>query len=199
MGPERSTQPAEASPQVEAVTAAVPGAASVRELVLSRVRDIPDFPQPGVLFKDLSPLLADGPAFAALVDDIAARYTGRVDVVAGIEARGFVLGAAVAYRLGVGFVLVRKGGKLPAVTHRVEYALEYASAVLEIHRDAFSPGARVLVMDDVLATGGTAAAACELVERAGAAVTAVEIVLELSFLDGRSKLGGRELSCIVTV
>lgn len=199
MGPERAAQPTEASPQVEAVTNVVPGEDSIRELVLSRMRDIPDFPEPGVLFKDFSPLLADGPAFAALVDDVAARYSRQVDVVAGIEARGFILGAAVAYRLGVGFVPVRKAGKLPSLTHRVEYALEYACAVLEVHQDAFLPGARVLVMDDVLATGGTAAATCELVELAGAVVTAVEIVLELSFLDGRSKLGGREVSCIVTV
>jgi len=199
VGAERPAQPAEASSQVEAVTHVVPVESSVRELVLNRVRDIQDFPEPGVLFKDFSPLLADGPAFATLVDDVAARYSGRVDVVAGIEARGFILGAAVAYRLGVGFVPVRKAGKLPSSTHRVEYALEYASAVLEVHQDAFSPGARVLVMDDVLATGGTARATCELVERAGAVVTAVEIVLELAFLDGRSKLGGHEVSCIVTV
>ncbi len=163
------------------------------------MRDVPDFPEPGVTFKDFSPLLADGVAFAWLVDDIARRYAGRVDVVAGIEARGFILGAATAYRLGVGFVPVRKAGKLPSATHRLEYELEYGSSVLEIHRDAFTPDARVLVMDDVLATGGTAAATCELVELAGAVVVAVETVLELSFLDGRSRLTGREVSSVVVV
>jgi len=199
VGPERSAQPAEAAAQVEAVTTVARGTDSVRELVLSRMRDVQDFPAPGVLFKDFSPLLADGPAFAALVDDVADRYSRRVDVVVGIEARGFILGAAVAYRLGLGFVPVRKAGKLPAATHRVEYSLEYGAAVLEVHRDAFLPGARALVMDDVLATGGTAAATCELVERAGAVVTAVEVVLELSLFDGRSKLDGREVSSLVTV
>ncbi len=181
------------------MTTVAPRGESIRELVVSRMRDIPDFPQPGVLFKDVSPLLADGSAFAALVDDIAERHAGHVDVVVGIEARGFILGAAVAYRLGLGFVPVRKAGKLPAATHRVEYTLEYGAAVLEIHQDAFSPGARALVMDDVLATGGTAAATCELVERAGAVVAAVEIVLELSFLHGRTRLDGRAVSSIVTV
>jgi adenine phosphoribosyltransferase len=162
------------------------------------MRDVQDFPEPGVLFKDFSPLLGDGAAFRAVVDDVAARYAGRVDVVVGIEARGFILGAAVAYRLGLGFVPVRKAGKLPAATYGVEYTLEYGAAALEVHADAFPPGARALVMDDVLATGATAAATCELVERAGAVVTAVEIVLELSFLDGRSRLVGREVSSLVT-
>ncbi len=171
----------------------------LRELVLSRLRDIPDFPEPGVLFKDFSPLLADGEAFAAVVDDVARRYAGQVDVIVGIEARGFILGAAVAYRLGVGFVPVRKAGKLPAATHRAEYVLEYGSAVLEVHQDAFVTGMRALVIDDVLATGGTAAATCDLVERAGATVVAVEMVLELAFLHGRDKLPGRQVNALVTL
>ncbi len=168
-------------------------------LVRDRLRDVPDFPAPGVLFKDLTPLLADGPALQALIADIAGRYAGRADAVAGIEARGFVLGAAAAYALGVGFVPVRKAGKLPGATHRAEYALEYGSAVLEVHVDAFVAGQRVLVLDDVLATGGTAAAACRLVETAGGVVVAVETVLELGALGGRRALSGREVHTLVTV
>ena len=185
--------------EVEASNDAAEGRVSIHDLVVGLLRDVPDFPEPGVLFKDVSPLIADGSAFVALVDDVASRYSGRVDVVAGIEARGFVLGGAVAYALGIGFVPVRKAGKLPAATHSVEYTLEYGSAVLEIHRDALAAGTRVLVIDDVLATGGTAAAASELVERAGGEVVAIEVVLELSFLDGRSRLTGREVHAIVTL
>lgn len=173
--------------------------AELAQLVLARMRDVPDFPEPGILFKDFSPLLADPDAFGSLVDDIASRYDGRVDVVAGIEARGFVLGAAVAYRLHVGFVPVRKVGKLPPDTYAVDYALEYGTATLEVGTEAFTAGHRVLVLDDVLATGGTAAATCELVERTGATVTAVECVLELGFLHGRDRLAGREVSSVVTV
>src|SRR6476661_9468477 len=125
---------------------------SVTELVLSRIRDIPDFPQPGVLFKDFTPLLADGEAFAAVVHDVAGRYAGQVDVVVGIEARGFIIGAAVAYELGLGIVPVRKAGKLPGETLKESYALEYGTAEIEVHTDAFEPGQRVLVIDDVLAT-----------------------------------------------
>ncbi|MDQ2757906.1 MAG: adenine phosphoribosyltransferase [Actinomycetota bacterium] len=162
------------------------------------LRDVPDFPQAGILFKDFTPLLADADALVALVDDIAGRYAGRVDTVAGIEARGFVLGAAVAYRLGVGFVPVRKAGKLPPDTHSVSYALEYGEATLEVTTRSFAPGQRVLVVDDVLATGGTARAACELVERTGAVVTAVDVVLELGFLRGREALAGREVFALLT-
>lgn len=176
-----------------------PPSAALADLVRSRMRDVADFPQPGVVFKDFSPLLADGHAFAALVDDVATRYAGRVDVVAGIEARGFILGAAAAYRMGLGFVLVRKGGKLPGSTYAVDYELEYGAATLEVHTDAFTPGQRVLIIDDVLATGGTAAATCELVERVGGVVTAIECVLELSFLHGRERLAGREVSAVVTI
>jgi adenine phosphoribosyltransferase len=169
---------------------------SIRELVVSRIRDIPDFPQAGVMFKDFTPLLADGEAYGAVVEDIAGRYAGAVDVVVGIEARGFILGAAVAYHLGVGFVPVRKSGKLPGPSLREEYSLEYGSAVLEVHEGALRPGQRVLVVDDVLATGGTVAATCRLVERAGATVTAIDVVLELTFLNGRDTVGDRPLYAI---
>ncbi len=211
MGPERPAQPAEARAQVEAVAAVSSQPdpqsnpephlvdESLRDLVVGRIRDIPDFPEPGVLFKDFTPLLADGPAFATVVRDIASRCDGHVDVVAGVEARGFIFGAAVAYELGVGFVPVRKGGKLPGTTHREEYSLEYGSAVLEIHADAVHPGQRVLVVDDVLATGGTAEATCVLVERAGATVAAVEIIVEIGFLRGRDLLEGRTLHSLVVV
>jgi len=178
---------------------AAPLTAPIGEIVASRLRDIPDFPVPGVTFKDFTPLLADGPALRAVIQDISRRYAGRVDVVVGIEARGFIFGAAVAYELGIGFVPVRKAGKLPGSTHSATYDLEYGSAVIEIHTDAFAPGTRALVIDDVLATGGTAAAACELVERAGAGVEAVEVLLELGFLNGRNKLQGRTFHAMVSV
>ncbi|GAA2166141.1 adenine phosphoribosyltransferase [Humibacillus xanthopallidus] len=168
-------------------------------LVASRLRDIPDFPQPGIVFKDFTPLLADGAAFEALVSDIAQRYRGQVDVLVGIEARGFILAAAVAYELGLGMVPVRKAGKLPGETLKESYALEYGTAEIEVHTDAFEPGQRVLVLDDVLATGGTAEACAQLVERAGASVAAIEVVLELGFLDGRSRLAGHVVNAILTV
>ena len=176
-----------------------PLTAPIGEVIASRIRDIPDFPVAGVGFKDFTPLLSDGPALRAVVQDIARRYAGRVDVVVGIEARGLILGAAVAYELGIGFVPVRKAGKLPGLTHSAEYALEYGSAVIEVHADAFRGGERALVMDDVLATGGTAEAACELVERAGAKVEAVELVLELCFLHGRTKMAGRQVHAMLSV
>jgi adenine phosphoribosyltransferase len=176
-----------------------PLTAPISEIVASRLRDIPDFPVSGVTFKDFTPLLSDGPALRAVVQDISGRYAGHVDVVVGIEARGLILGAAVAYELGIGFVPVRKAGKLPAQTHSAEYKLEYGSAVIEVHTDAFVGGKRALVMDDVLATGGTAEAACELVERAGASVEAVEVVLELLFLHGRNKLAGRPVHAMLSV
>ena len=168
-------------------------------LVASKLRDIPDFPQPGIVFKDFTPLLADGKAFGALVSDVADRYRGQVDVLVGIEARGFILAAAVAYELGLGMVPVRKAGKLPGETLKESYALEYGTAEIEVHTDAFEPGQRVLVLDDVLATGGTAEACAQLVERAGATVAAIEVVLELGFLDGRSRLAGHVVNAILTV
>ena len=176
-----------------------PLTAPISEIVASRLRDIPDFPVSGVTFKDFTPLLSDGPALRAVVQDISSRYLGQVDVVVGIEARGLILGAAVAYELGIGFVPVRKAGKLPGQTHSAEYKLEYGSAVIEVHTDAFVAGKRALVMDDVLATGGTAEAACELVERAGASVEAVEVVLELLLLRGRDKLAGRSVHAMLSV
>ena len=181
------------------MTVPAPLTAPIGEVVATRLRDVPDFPVPGVTFKDVTPLLSDGPALRAVVQEISGRYAGRVDVVVGIEARGFILGAAVAYELGIGFVPVRKAGKLPRETHSAEYELEYGSAVIEIHADAFVGGKRALVIDDVLATGGTAEAACELVERAGAIVEAVEVLLELCFLHGRSKLTGRRVHAMLSV
>ncbi len=166
------------------------------ELVLSKIRDIPDFPQPGVLFKDFTPLLADGEAFAAVVDDVAGRYAGQVDVVVGIEARGFIIGAAVAHHLGLGFVPVRKSGKLPGPRCARSTPWSTASAVLEMHETRLQPGQRVLVVDDVLATGGTVAATCRLVERAGATVAGIDVVLELTFLGGRAQVGDRPLYAI---
>lgn len=161
---------------------------NLRELLESRIRDVPDWPKPGVMFKDISPLLADPAAFAALVDALAERCEGRVDKVVGMEARGFILAAPVAYRAGAGFVPVRKAGKLPCATYAQSYELEYGSATLEVHQDAFEPGDRVLVIDDVLATGGTVQATIDLVRRAGAEVVGVSVLLELGFLDGRARL-----------
>ncbi|MEO7130879.1 MAG: adenine phosphoribosyltransferase [Dermatophilaceae bacterium] len=176
-----------------------PSGQPITDLIQSRLRDIPDFPVPGVVFKDYTPLLADGPALGEVVRDIAGRYAGDVDVVVGIEARGFILAAAVAYQLGLGMVPIRKAGKLPGETLSVSYSLEYGTAEIEVHTDAFTPGQRVLVLDDVLATGGTAAAACELVERAGAVVAGVDVILELTFLAGRSRLSGRAVHAMLTV
>jgi adenine phosphoribosyltransferase len=175
--------------------AADPG---LSELISSRIRDVPDYPQPGVLFKDITPLLADGPAFAAVVTALAGPY-GHVDKVVGIEARGFILAAPVACRLGAGFVPVRKQGKLPAQTIAESYQLEYGTATVEVHADAFAPGDRVLVVDDVLATGGTAAATASLVRRSGAQVAAIAVMLELGFLDGRARLPGFEVRSLLTV
>jgi adenine phosphoribosyltransferase len=172
---------------------------SIGDIVARGVRDVPDFPKPGIVFKDLSPLIADGSAFGALVSHIAGRWDGRIDAVAGVEARGFIFGAPVAHALGLGFVAIRKAGKLPGQTLGSSYELEYGTAHVEVQTDAFLPGARVLLVDDVLATGGTALAACELVERTGASVTALEFVIELGFLDGRSRLEGRTVDAILTV
>ncbi|MEV0588960.1 adenine phosphoribosyltransferase [Nonomuraea sp. NPDC050310] len=163
----------------------------------SLIRDVPDYPKPGVLFKDITPLLADGPAFRELVDDLASWH--QADKIVGIEARGFILAAPVATHAGAGFVPVRKKGKLPAETLEESYDLEYGSATIEVHRDAFAPGDRVLIVDDVLATGGTAAAAVDLVRRAGAEVVGVTVLMELSFLKGRERLTGVDLRSLVIV
>ncbi|WDZ82281.1 adenine phosphoribosyltransferase [Micromonospora cathayae] len=173
---------------------------AVAELVAGRVLDVPDFPKPGIVFKDLMPLFADGDVFREVIDGIVAHH-GRenFDVVAGIEARGFVVAAAIAYATGVGVVPVRKAGKLPRATHTASYALEYGEATLEVHQDAFTAGHRVLVVDDVLATGGTAEATLDLVERAGGTVAGFTVLLELGFLGGRAKLAPRPVHALLTV
>ena len=167
-------------------------------LITTLVRDVPDYPQVGVVFKDITPLLADGKAFAAVVDALAATY-GPVDKVAGIEARGFILAAPVACRLGVGFVPIRKQGKLPGATYAQDYDLEYGTATIEVLTDSFAPGERVLVIDDVLATGGTARATADLVRRTGARVAGLAVLLELSFLNGRARLTELPVSALLTV
>ncbi|WP_151523457.1 adenine phosphoribosyltransferase [Serinicoccus kebangsaanensis] len=167
--------------------------------VLAGMRDIPDFPEEGVVFKDFTPVLLDRELRDRIVADTVQRRRGTVDVVAGIEARGFILGAMIAHELGVGFVPVRKAGKLPAAVHSTSYTLEYGTATLEIHQDAVSHRERVLVVDDVLATGGTLAATCDLIERCGASVAAIELVLEIGELAGRDKLTGYDLHCLTSV
>jgi adenine phosphoribosyltransferase len=175
-----------------------PAGGELAELITSRVRDIPDYPQRGVVFKDITPLLADGRALNAVVDALAEAH-GPVDKVAGIEARGFILAAPVACRLGAGFVPIRKKGKLPGTTFAQEYELEYGTATIEVLTDAFAPAERVLVIDDVLATGGTARATADLVRRTGAQVAGLAVLLELSFLNGRAKLPGLPVSALLTV
>jgi adenine phosphoribosyltransferase len=163
------------------------------------VRDVPEFPQPGVTFKDITPLLADHVAFAGAVDAIVAHHgRGTIDKVVGIEARGFIVAAPVAYHFGAGFVPMRKKGKLPAPTFTESYALEYGEAELEVHQDALRPGDRVLIVDDVLATGGTVAAAAALVDRAGATVAGASVLIELTFLGGRAKLPDLDVHALLT-
>ena len=161
------------------------------------IRDVPDFPKPGIVFKDITPLLADAQAFRALIDALVAPYRGRVDTVLGIESRGFIIGAAAALALGTGLAIVRKPGKLPYRTHRASYELEYGSDTLEIHHDAVADGHRVLLIDDLLATGGTASAAIELVTRCGGTVVAGAFVIELAFLAGRTRLAPYEVHSLV--
>lgn len=174
------------------------------DAALALIADVPDFPEPGILFKDITPLLADHTALTAVIDALAAPgrdADGRpvVDKVLGMESRGFILGTPVALALGVGFVPVRKAGKLPRATYAVSYALEYAEATLEIHQDALQPGDRVLLVDDVLATGGTARATMDLVAQCGASVHGIVMLMELGFLDGRSALGDVALTSLLTV
>jgi adenine phosphoribosyltransferase len=166
-------------------------------LITERIREVPDYPKPGVVFKDITPLLADHVAFAAVVDAIVAYYgRGTIDKVVGIEARGFILAAPAAYHFGAGFVPMRKEGKLPAATYTEAYALEYGSETIEMHQDALAPGEQVLIIDDVLATGGTARAAAELVRRAGAEVAGISVLMELGFLHGRDKLEGLDVHAL---
>jgi adenine phosphoribosyltransferase len=153
------------------------------------VRNVPDFPIPGIQFKDITTLLSNGKALHQVIDTLADRYSQRrIDAVVGVESRGFIFSAPLAYRLGVGLVPVRKAGKLPAATYQIEYALEYGTNKLEIHRDALPAGSRVVIVDDLLATGGTIGAACKLVELAGGVVDEVAFIIELSFLNGREHL-----------
>lgn len=164
------------------------------EQLKSLVRDVPDFPQDGIVFKDITPLLADEIAFSTVIDLIVVHFgRGKVDKVVGIEARGFIIASPVAYHAGAGFVPVRKKDKLPWHTETAEYTLEYGSACLEIHKDAVTPGESVLIVDDVLATGGTARATADLVERIGGKVVGVACLIELGFLEGRTQLEGYDL------
>jgi adenine phosphoribosyltransferase len=164
----------------------------------SKIRDIPDFPKDGIVFKDIMPLLADAEAFRTTVDRLAEfAEPRRPDLVLGAEARGFMLGGALAYRLGCGFVAARKPGKLPWETVSAEYALEYGVDSLELHADAITSGARVLIHDDLLATGGTARAKVELVEQLGGEVVGLAFVIELAFLNGREKLAGYDVHSLV--
>lgn len=179
------------------------GEALVGEALIARidelVRDVPDYPTAGVVFKDITPLLADGPAFSAAVREIAARVPGRVDLVAGMEARGFIFAAPVAHELGAGFLPIRKAGKLPGPTASREYELEYGAATVEVHPFTVPQGARVLVVDDVLATGGTAAATVSLLEECGAEVVGLSFLMDLTFLPGRSRLTGYPVDALLAV
>ncbi len=167
-------------------------------LLRSLIRDVPDFPQPGIVFKDITPLLADDAGFSSAIDLIVVHYgRGNVDKVVGIEARGFILASPVAYHFGAGFVPVRKEGKLPWTADREEYALEYGTAVLEVHTDAIAPGERVLIVDDVLATGGTAKATASLVERLGGKVVGIACLIELSFLRGRDQISDYDFFSLI--
>lgn len=169
---------------------------SAADLVDRLTLVVPDFPEAGVLFRDLTPTLADAEALRAITDELVGAFDGGFDLVAGIEARGFLLAAAAAYASGTGVIAVRKAGKLPPETLVEHYELEYGAAALEIRADQLVPGTRVLVLDDVLATGGTVDATCTLLERAGAVVTGVGVVLELAGLGGRERLAGRHVHTV---
>jgi len=162
------------------------------------IRDIPDFPQKGILFKDITPLLQDKAAFHAALDRLAAHYAGAgIEAVVGVESRGFIFGAVLAYLLNCGFVPVRKFGKLPYQTETVEYELEYGTNIVEIHTDAIKPGQRVLIVDDLLATGGTVSAAMELVEKLGGHIAGIAFLVELTFLRGREQLKGHDVFALI--
>jgi adenine phosphoribosyltransferase len=176
------------------------GSIDLRALLLARIRDVADYPKPGIQFKDITPLLADHVAFAGAVDAIVAWYgRGTIDKIVGVEARGFILAAPVAYHMGAGFVPVRKKGKLPGATLETSYALEYGEATLQVQADAFEAGDRVVIVDDVLATGGTAAATIDLVRRAGAEVVGISVLIELTFLGGREFLETIDVHALVGV
>ncbi len=162
------------------------------------IRHIPDFPQPGIVFKDITPLLQDPHAFRNVVNTMAVYYEQKnVDVIVGIDARGFIFGSALAYRLGVSFVPIRKSGKLPYRTHEASYELEYGTDTLAIHQDACTPGSRVLICDDVIATGGTVAASINLVEKLGSEVAGIAVLIELTFLNGREKFPDHDIFSLI--
>ena len=163
------------------------------------IRDVPDFPKEGILFKDITPLLADGKSFKQAIDAIAEQWADKkIDVIVGIEARGFIFASALAYTLGIGVVIVRKPGKLPYKTHSVTYELEYGTDSLEIHQDAIKPGQNVLIVDDVLATGGTVKAVAELLQKFDANLSGIAFLAELAFLNGREKLKEYTLTTLMT-
>jgi adenine phosphoribosyltransferase len=169
------------------------------ERLRARIRDVADFPQEGIVFKDITPLLADEAAFSSVIDMIVVHFgRGNVDKVVGIEARGFILASPVAYHFGAGFIPVRKAGKLPWETDSEQYELEYGTETLEIHTDAFHPGERVLIVDDVLATGGTARATARLVERLGGKVVGIACLIELAFLKGREAIKDYDFFALLT-
>ena len=171
----------------------------LNEELLAKIRSIPDFPKKGIVFRDITTLLKDADGFASAVDTLYEHYKNSgVQKVVGIESRGFILGAALAYRLGVGFVLIRKPGKLPAATLKQDYALEYGTDAVEIHKDAIAPGERILLHDDLLATGGTMTAACKLVEQLGGKILGLAFLIELSFLNGRKNLGKYDIFSLVS-
>ena len=171
----------------------------MEELLKAHIRDVPDFPKPGIIFKDITPLLQKPKVFSAIIDALVERYQGeKIDTIVGIESRGFLFGTPLAHKLGAAFVPVRKKGKLPYETVDVSYDLEYGSATIEMHTDAVSNGHRTIIVDDLLATGGTAAAACQLIEGQGGEVVECAFVVELAFLNGRSKVGSRKVHSLVT-
>ena len=171
---------------------------TIESALKGRIRDVPDFPKPGILFKDITPILADPRLFRRTIDHFAERFAGRhIDAVVGMESRGFLFGAPLALELSAAFVPARKPGKLPYKSIGVEYDLEYGSARLEMHIDAIHPGQRVLIVDDLLATGGTALATTQLVNQLGGEVVACCFVVELTFLDGRERLGGTPVESII--
>jgi len=168
------------------------------EQIRALIRDVPDFPEPGIIFRDITPVLADPNAFSTITDLIVVHFgRGNVDKVVGIEARGFILASPVAYHFGAGFVPIRKQGKLPSQAVGVDYALEYGTATLELHTDGIAPGERVLIVDDVLATGGTARAAAQLVEQIGGKVFGIACLIELDALKGREQLPGHDLHTLI--